>query len=82
MARRITGRDKVLVPAHMSPMRLMEARTLCQPESMANSTKIRFYEWDREVGTPSLEPALALAIANRRSARTLRKMPVRIRVRS
>ena len=50
MARRITGRDTVLVPAHISPMRLMEIRTLCQPESMANSTKIRFYEWDRETG--------------------------------
>src|SRR5665811_1749470 len=37
MARRITGRDKVLVASHMSPMRLMEARTLCQPEAMANS---------------------------------------------
>jgi glycine dehydrogenase subunit 1 len=55
MARRITGRDKVLVPSHMSPMRLMEARTLCQPESMANSTKIRFYEWDRETGMVDLE---------------------------
>jgi glycine dehydrogenase subunit 1 len=54
MARRITGRDKVLVPAHISPMRLMEARTLCQPESMANSTKIRFYEWDRETGMVDL----------------------------
>jgi glycine dehydrogenase subunit 1 len=50
MARRITGRDKVLVPSSVSPMRLMEMRTLCQPESMANSTKIRFYEWDRETG--------------------------------
>ena len=55
MARRITGRDKVLVPAHVSPMRLMEIRTLCQPESMANSTKIRFYEWDRETGMVDLE---------------------------
>ena len=55
MARRITGRDKVLVPGHMSPMRLMEARTLCQPEAMANSTKIRFYEWDRETGMADLE---------------------------
>lgn len=54
MARRITGRDTVLVPAHMSPMRLMEARTLCQPESMANSTKIRLYEWDRETGMVDL----------------------------
>ncbi len=54
MARRITGRDKVLVPAHMSPMRLMEARTLCQPEAMANSTRIRFYEWDRETGMADL----------------------------
>ncbi len=36
MARRITGRDKVLVPAHMS-------------------TKIRFYEWDRETGMVDLE---------------------------
>ena len=55
MARRITGRDKVLVPAHMSPMRLMEARTLCQPEAMADSTKIRFYEWDRETGMVDLD---------------------------
>src|SRR5665647_2115289 len=55
MARRITGRDKVLVPSHMSPMRLMEARTLCQPEAMANSTKIRFYEWDRETGMVDLD---------------------------
>ena len=55
MARRITGRDKVLVPAHISPMRLMEIRTLCQPEAMANSTKVRFYEWDRETGMVDLE---------------------------
>jgi len=54
MARRITGRDKVLVPSSVSPMRLMEMRTLCQPESMANSTKIRFYEWDRETGMVDL----------------------------
>jgi len=50
MARRITGRDTVLVPSHISPMRLMEIRTLCQPESMPTSTKVRFYEWDRETG--------------------------------
>jgi glycine dehydrogenase subunit 1 len=55
MARRITGRDKVLAPSHMSPMRLMEARTLCQPEAMAGSTKIRFYEWDRETGMVDLD---------------------------
>ena len=55
MARRITGRDKVLVPTNISPMRLMEIRTLCQPEAMANSTKIRFYEWDRETGMADLE---------------------------
>ena len=55
MARRITGRDKVLVPAHISPMRLMEIRTLCQPEVMANSTKLRFYEWDRETGMVDLD---------------------------
>ena len=54
MARRITGRDTVLVPAHISPMRLMEIRTLCQPESMPTSTKIRFYEWDRETGMVDL----------------------------
>jgi glycine dehydrogenase subunit 1 len=54
MARRIKGRDKVLVPSSVSPMRLMEMRTLCQPESMANSTKIRFYEWDRETGMVDL----------------------------
>jgi hypothetical protein len=36
-------------------MRLMEIRTLCQPEAMANSTKIRFYEWDRETGMADLD---------------------------
>ncbi len=55
MARRISGRDKVLVPSHISPMRLMEIRTLCQPESMANSTRIRFYEWDRDTGMVDLD---------------------------
>ena len=54
MARRITGRDTVLVPGHVSPMRLMEIRTLCQPESMAGATRIRFYEWDRETGMADL----------------------------
>ena len=54
MARRITGRDTVLVPGHVSPMRLMEIRTLCQPEAMAGATKIRFYEWDRETGMADL----------------------------
>jgi glycine dehydrogenase subunit 1 len=54
MARRITGRDTVLAPAHMSPMRLAEARTLCQPESMTTSTKIRLYEWDRQTGMADL----------------------------
>jgi glycine dehydrogenase subunit 1 len=54
MARRITGRDTVLVPGHVSPMRLMEIRTLCQPEAMATATKLRFYEWDRETGMADL----------------------------
>ena len=40
MAKRITGRNRVLVPATMSPMRLAEARTLCQPEVMPAHVKI------------------------------------------
>jgi glycine dehydrogenase subunit 1 len=55
MARRITGRDVVLVPGHISPMRLAEIRTLCQPEELPTSTKIRFYEWDRATGMVDLD---------------------------
>jgi glycine dehydrogenase subunit 1 len=40
MAARITGRKRVLVPANMSPMRMMEIRTLCQPEVMPTHVKI------------------------------------------
>jgi glycine dehydrogenase subunit 1 len=54
MAKRITGRAKVLVPRSMSPMRLMEARTLCQPKVMPTHVQIDFYEWDRETGMVDL----------------------------
>ena len=40
MAKRITGRPRVLVPRTMSPMRLAEARTLCQPEVMPTHVAI------------------------------------------
>jgi glycine dehydrogenase subunit 1 len=50
MASRITGRKRVLVCGTMSPMRLAEARTLCQPEVMPTHVQIDLVEWDRASG--------------------------------
>jgi glycine dehydrogenase subunit 1 len=55
MARRITGRSRVLLPRHISPMRLMEIRTLCQPEVMPSHVHLDFYEWDRASGMADLD---------------------------
>jgi glycine dehydrogenase subunit 1 len=40
MASRITGRNKVLIPANISPERLSQIKTLCQPEGMENRIQI------------------------------------------
>ena len=50
MAQRITGRSRVLVPRTMSPMRLAEARTLCQPEVMASHVAIDQVDYDPATG--------------------------------
>ena len=50
MARRITGRPRVLVPQTMSPMRLAEARTLCQPEEMASAVRLEQVAYDPGTG--------------------------------
>jgi glycine dehydrogenase subunit 1 len=55
MASRLTGRRRVLVPRTMSPMRLAEARTLCQPEVMP--THVRIDPVDYDPGTGRLDLA-------------------------
>jgi glycine dehydrogenase subunit 1 len=55
MAKRITGRSRVLLCGTISPMRLMEIRTLCQPEVMATAVKLDFVEWDRATGRMDLD---------------------------
>lgn len=55
MAARITGRSRVLVPATMSPMRLAEARTLCQPEAMKGHIKIELVAYEPDTGRIDLE---------------------------
>lgn len=50
MASRLTGRNKVLVPESISPERLAQIRTLCQPEIMANSIKITLVKMDEATG--------------------------------
>jgi len=55
MARRITGRPRVLICGTVSPMRLMEIRTLCQPEVMPTHVKLDFVDWDRASGRMDLE---------------------------
>jgi glycine dehydrogenase subunit 1 len=50
MAARITGRNEVLVPKSINPERLMTIQTLCQPEGMANSIKVKFVEFDQKSG--------------------------------
>ncbi len=50
MAQRITGRRRVLVPRTMSPMRLAEARTLCQPEVMPSHVAIDQVDYEPATG--------------------------------
>jgi len=50
MAKRITGRRRVLVPQTMSPMRLAEARTLCQPEVMPAHVAIEQVAYEPATG--------------------------------
>ncbi len=55
MAKRITGRPRVLVPRTMSPMRLAEARTLCQPEVMPSHVAIDQVGYDPATGGLDLD---------------------------
>ena len=55
MAKRITGRNRVLVAGTMSPMRLAEARTLCQPEVMPTHVAIEKVAWESATGRMDLE---------------------------
>src|SRR5512140_3338871 len=55
MASRITGRKRVLACGTMSPMRLAEARTLCQPDVMPTHIAIDLVEWDRATGRMDLD---------------------------
>jgi glycine dehydrogenase subunit 1 len=54
MASRITGRKRVLYPRTMSPMRLAEARTLCQPEVMPTHIKLEAVDYDATTGCMDL----------------------------
>lgn len=55
MASRITGRNEVLIPKSICPDRLLEIKTLCQPENMENSIKIKLIEFDKESGLLDLQ---------------------------
>lgn len=55
MASRITGRKRVLYPRTMSPMRLAEARTLCQPEIMPTHIKLEAVDYDPATGCIDLD---------------------------
>lgn len=50
MAARITGRNKVLVPANNSPERMAQIRTLCQPEAMKNHIAVVPVDFDPATG--------------------------------
>lgn len=50
MASRITGRNEVLIPRSISPERLAQIRTLCQPEVMSNHIKITLIDIDQKTG--------------------------------
>jgi glycine dehydrogenase subunit 1 len=54
MASRITGRKRVLICGTVSPMRLAEIRTMCQPEVMPTHVKLDVVEWDRATGRMDL----------------------------
>lgn len=67
MASRITGRDEVLIPQSVCPNRLLEIKTLCQPETMENSIKIKFVKFNEETGLLDLED-LKNKISNKTAA--------------
>ncbi|HED24123.1 MAG TPA: aminomethyl-transferring glycine dehydrogenase, partial [Firmicutes bacterium] len=46
MAARITGKNEVLIPKNISPERLAQIRTLCQPESMPGHIKITLIDYN------------------------------------
>lgn len=50
MAARLTGRNEVLLPKYISPERLAQIRTLCQPEVMPNHIKVIQVEMDPVTG--------------------------------
>lgn len=50
MASRITGRNKVLIPANISPERLSQIKTLCQPEGMENRIQISTVAFENATG--------------------------------
>lgn len=50
MGSRITGRNEVLIPAQISPDRLAQIKTLCQPEEMKNHIKVVTVDYDKETG--------------------------------
>ena len=55
MASRITGRNEVLLPDTICPMRLSEIRQLCQPDDMSNAIAVKLVEHDPETGLLDLE---------------------------
>ncbi|PKM84523.1 MAG: aminomethyl-transferring glycine dehydrogenase [Firmicutes bacterium HGW-Firmicutes-11] len=59
MASRITGRNKVLIPANMSPERLSQIKTLCQPEGMENRILITQVGFDTTTGNLDLKDLAA-----------------------
>lgn len=67
MASRLTGRNEVLIPDNISPERMAQIRTLCQPEIMANSIKIIKVEIDNKTGCVDLED-LKTKLSNKTAA--------------
>lgn len=55
MAARLTGRNEVLIPNNISPERMAQIRTLCQPEIMPNSIKITMVGIDKTSGGIDME---------------------------
>lgn len=55
MASRITGRNEVLIPKNISPERLAQIKTLCQPESMKNHIKVVQIDFDSKTGNMDLQ---------------------------
>ena len=55
MASRLTGRNEVLIPYGISPERMAQIRTLCQPEIMPNSIKITLVDMDHQTGGLDME---------------------------